>query len=199
LYDSIQPPAVSANVQILEPALLASVQGKVTVRGTVGGTGFASYRLQAGAGLNPTAWLNIGQGDSPVKDGLLATWDTQGLEGLVALRLQVVRSDNQVETAISQVTVDNTPPVVRLVSPLPGLLAARPGGTLSLQAEATDNGQVERVEFWMDGSLVGTAPAAPYVLPWPASAGEHTLLAAAYDLAGNRTESIPIIFDIIAQ
>jgi hypothetical protein len=35
----------------------------------------------------------------------LAEWDTSGLSGLYAVQLQVVRSDQRVETAIIQVTV----------------------------------------------------------------------------------------------
>ena len=40
-----------------------------------------------------------------VEDGVLATWDTTGLSGLYAVQLQVIRSDQRVDTAIIQVTV----------------------------------------------------------------------------------------------
>ena len=37
--------------------------------------------------------------------GLLATWNTQGLRGLYAIQLQVIRNDQTVDTAIIQVTI----------------------------------------------------------------------------------------------
>ncbi len=196
-YDRIQPPAPLKDVRITSPALFSTVAGKLNLTGTAAGTNFSSYRVQAGEGLNPQAWLNIGQGESPVQDGLLATWDTQGRNGLFALRLQVVRSDNTVETAILQVTVDNTPPVVRLASPPPGRQPAPSGSAgLILRAEASDTVGLERVEFWLDGQRVGQAVAPPYVVLHQPAKGAHTLIAIAYDLAGNKTESLPVTFEI---
>ena len=86
------------------------------MRGSAAGEDFVSYRLQAGEGLNPQSWLQIGEESRrPVEDGLLATWDTAGLDGLYALRLVVARTDSRVETAVIQVTV-RTPEFVATVS-----------------------------------------------------------------------------------
>ncbi len=40
-----------------------------------------------------------------IEDGLLGAWDASGLSGLYAVELQVVRTDQQIDTAITQVTV----------------------------------------------------------------------------------------------
>ena len=40
-------------------------------------------------------------------DGVLTEWDTRGLNGLYAVQLVVVRTDQRVETAVTQVTVSN--------------------------------------------------------------------------------------------
>jgi hypothetical protein len=40
-------------------------------------------------------------------DGRLAEWNTGGLSGLYAVQLQVLRSDQRVDTAIIQVTVND--------------------------------------------------------------------------------------------
>ncbi|MFN8463162.1 MAG: hypothetical protein U0X93_15525 [Anaerolineales bacterium] len=59
-----------------------------------------------GQGLNPQEWIQIGEGNAPVTNGLLAEWNTEGLSGLYAVQLQVVRtSDQRVDSAVVQVTV----------------------------------------------------------------------------------------------
>jgi len=194
-YDRIQPPAPLPDAQISQPALFAYVKGKLTLSGIAGGSNFSSYRLQAGAGLNPTEWLQIGAGDKPVQDGSLGQWDTQGQNGLFAVRLQVVRSDQQIETAIIQVTVDNISPFVQILSPQSGeqiSLAAPPS---LFQVDASDNVGVQKVDYELDGRKVGESGEAPFSLPWPSlSPGSHTLVVIAYDLAGNRTQSAPVAF-----
>jgi hypothetical protein len=41
---------------------------------------------------------------------VLAEWDTSGFNGLYAIQLVVVRSDQRVEIAVTQVTVNNPQP-----------------------------------------------------------------------------------------
>jgi len=106
-YDAIQAPAVNPETRITSPALFAEVSGKVPIVGTATGEDFSYFRVQVGKGLNPEQWIQVGVDvDSPVIDGLLAEWDTTGLNGLYAVQLQVVRSDQVVETAVIQVTVN---------------------------------------------------------------------------------------------
>ena len=104
-FDVIQSPPFDENVNITSPELFSEVSGEVQIEGTAAGDNFASYRLLAGQGLNPEEWIQVGEGGAPVTDGLLATWDTNGLSGLYAVQLQVVRADQTVDTAIIQVTV----------------------------------------------------------------------------------------------
>jgi hypothetical protein len=67
------------------------------------------YRVQVGQGLNPQRWIQVGEDRAaPVEDGVLATWDTTGLSGLYAVQLIVVRTDQRVESAVIQVTVNDT-------------------------------------------------------------------------------------------
>jgi len=196
-YDRIQPPASLPDAKISQPTLFAYVKSKVTLSGTAGGSKFSSYRLQAGAGLNPTEWLQIGAGDQPVQDGPLGQWDTQGQNGLFAVRLQVVRSDQQIETAIIQVTVDNIPPFVQILSPQPGEQISSEALPGLLQVDTSDNVGIQKVEYDLDGRNVGESGETPFSLPWPSlSPGRHTLTAVAYDLAGNRTQSAPVEFTV---
>ena len=81
------------------------VKETVQVVGTASGSDFISYRILVGQGLNPQKWIQVGEGQSAVVDGLLAKWDTSKLSGLYAVQLQVVRSDQRVDSAVIQVTI----------------------------------------------------------------------------------------------
>ena len=151
---------------------------------------FSYYQLQAGQGLNPQNWLPVGEkGSTPIQNGTLALWDTGKQNGLFAIRLQVVRQDQRLETAILQVTVDNTPPHVRILAPIDGQNLAYSAQPITFQADASDAVGLQRVEFWVDGRLVDTRSSAPYSLAWPPQHGSHTLKIVAYDLAGNTSEA----------
>ncbi len=84
------------------------VSDQVQIKGTAAGADFDHYRILVGQGLNPQQWIQVG-GDSttPVTDGILAAWNTSGLSGLYAVQLQVIRTDQRVDTAVTQVTVNN--------------------------------------------------------------------------------------------
>ena len=104
-YDVIQAPSLNESVNITSPALFSEVSDTVEINGTAAGEGFASYRLLVGQGLNPREWIQIAEGNQPVTNGLLATWNTDGLNGLYAVQLQVIRGEQKIDTAIIQVTV----------------------------------------------------------------------------------------------
>lgn len=104
-YDVIQSPQVDPNVSITSPELFTEVSGEIRITGTAAGEDFVSYRVLAGEGLNPQEWIQVAESIEPVNNGLLAEWNTSDLSGLYAVQLQVVRSDQRVDTAIIQVTV----------------------------------------------------------------------------------------------
>jgi membrane peptidoglycan carboxypeptidase len=189
-YDTLQMPAVLPDAHITTPAMFADGGGVLTIRGTAAGADFVSYRLEYGAGLNPQRWLLLGSDVTiPVTEGLLASWDTAGLDGLYALRLMVLRSDNRVEQAIVQVTLDNTPPEIAIQYPQAGQglsLAQEP--QIALQAQVQDAFLAE-VVFYMDGEKVGNISTAPFGILWQAEKGEHILRITAKDRAGNVGET----------
>ncbi|HET6822503.1 MAG TPA: hypothetical protein VFH34_07625, partial [Anaerolineales bacterium] len=104
-YDVIQPPPLDENVNITTPHLFSEVSGDVQIEGTAAGDGFVSYRVLVGQGLNPQEWIQVVESNEPVTDNVLAEWNTNGLSGLYAIQLQVVRNDQRVDTAIIQITV----------------------------------------------------------------------------------------------
>lgn len=106
-YDNIQPPPAREGLAITSPAMFETLRGRVEIRGSASGEGFSYYRLQYGQGLNPSDWVLIGaeRVTTPVSDGVLAEWDTSGLEGLYALQLVLVYEDGRIETTAVQVQV----------------------------------------------------------------------------------------------
>jgi hypothetical protein len=74
---------------------------------------------------------------------------------------------------------------------LNGATVAR-GRVTTIQASASDNAGVVRVEFYVNSALKCTATAAPYSCAWnvPAKPGvTYTLVARAYDAANNSATS----------
>ena len=105
------------------------------------------------------------------RKGCWAEWDTTGLDGLYALRLMVVRSDQRVDQAVVQVTLDNTPPQVAISYPQAGqTISAAQEPQVALQAQASDP-FLKNVEFYMDGVLVGQSSLPPFGVVWASKAG----------------------------
>jgi membrane carboxypeptidase/penicillin-binding protein len=178
------------DVQITSPAMLSQVRGQVDITGSATGEDFAFYRLQVGSGLNPRTWLQIGEDvTQPVKNGELGTWDTTGLDGLYTIQLQVVRNDQRVDTEVLQITVDNQPPKVAILSPINGQAAIPRAGQVTILADVEDNLESQRVEFYLNGELLETRYQLPYAIPWQSKPGKHSLRVVAFDKAGNQAEA----------
>jgi membrane carboxypeptidase/penicillin-binding protein PbpC len=184
----------SAEVRITSPALFSYVRDRVQISGSAGGDGFELYRLQVGQGLNPQRWLQVGQDvRSPVDGGVLGVWDTRGLSGLFAIQLIVIREDQRVQTDVIQVTVDNQPPEVTILSPLEGQELS--SAEIVLQAEIVDDLALKSAEFFIDDRLVSALAQPPFALTWSGRPGEHSLRVRAIDQAGNTSEA-EILFRI---
>lgn len=197
-YDAIPSTQTNPLVQISSPALFTPVSGKVTITGTANSETFASYNVQIGQGINPDSWQQVDQADTqPVENGQLALWDTTGLNGLYAIRLNVVQQDNQIQTTVIQVTVDNIPPTVRITSPIAEAQVKPVNGVVMLSAEVTDRVGLSRVEWWIDSKKIGERSEAPFTYLWSATRGKHNLLIKAWDTSGNETESTKITFTVI--
>ncbi|MBN2549115.1 MAG: transglycosylase domain-containing protein [Anaerolineales bacterium] len=176
---------------VQSPAMFAVVRGQVPITGVASGEEFASYRIQVGPGLNPQAWLQVGEEiTQPISNSLLATWDTTGLSGLYAVQLLVIREDQSLRRAAIMVTVDNQPPQVQIEYPSGGaeLELARQESAV-LQAAISDNLALQSVDFYIDGRLLTSFSQPPYAISWTLKAGSHTLRVVATDQAGNTSEA----------
>jgi subtilisin family serine protease len=89
-----------------------------------------------------------------------------------------------VSAAAQATATDTTAPAVSITSPTGG----RVSGLVTVNASATDNVGVTRVDLYVNGSLFATDASAPYSFSWDTAAladGNVNLLARAYDAAGN--------------
>jgi hypothetical protein len=95
--------------------------------------------------------------------------------------------------------LDTIPPTCQVTSPAD---SASVNGAVQIAVTATDSVGVERVEFFADGSLVGTDSSMPYSASWNASAlaegSWHSLNCIAYDVAQNKGYSDTIAVVIAA-
>ncbi len=188
-YDTIQALPVYEFTRLTTPENFSYASGLVEFRGTAGGDDFQSYRLQAGEGLNPDRWIQIGEESTqPVEDGILGVWDTTGLEGLYAVRLVTERAGQLVETAILQLTIDNIPPDATLVSAeILGEIKANTRGEYLFQVRVEDNIGIGAVRWYIDEMLVEERLQAPYSAYLSLIPGSYSLQAEAVDWAGNGT------------
>jgi spore germination protein YaaH len=81
--------------------------------------------------------------------------------------------------------VDSVPPTVTLSAPVDGAALLK---TQRIEASASDNIGVVRVEFYVNGGLLATDTAAPYVVYWNTRRippGSYVVKVVAYDARGN--------------
>jgi len=199
-YDPIGASCLPAgNAAILSPQPFAYVHGIVEISGTAKGDNYAFFRVQYGPGLYPQTWTQIeGDRGEQIENGVLQTWNTAGLDGLYSLQLVVVKNDPeggpfQFDTSTIQVTVDNQPPTISLLTPTNNQeYVVGQDESVILQPQVADNLSLTRVAFFIDDVSAEAATVPPYSTRWKITAaekGEHTLWARAYDAAGNMTES----------
>ncbi len=110
-------------------------------------------------------------------------------------QLKVTLTDSYYNQASQTVNIrfdeDRTSPQVQFVIPLSGI-SIRQGSTLHMTADASDDGGIRYVEFYLDDLLLARKPVAPYELSYPmknASPGPHSLRAVATDFGGNTSEA----------
>jgi membrane peptidoglycan carboxypeptidase len=200
---------------IVSPRFPDQVSGVVEIRGNTNQENLLYFQIGYGVGNEPSTFIQIGENGSQAGfNQALGLWDTSNLpDGVYTLRLQVVDGENRAQNTSTRVTVDNTPPQIRLLSPLTAAsYSAAADVVVALEAELFDAGDIERVEFYIDrletspgaeegeiiapaeGVLLGEAAAFPYSLSWGITEqGLRTFWAVTYDRAGNRSESERVI------
>ncbi|MGQ0801424.1 MAG: extracellular catalytic domain type 1 short-chain-length polyhydroxyalkanoate depolymerase [Pseudomarimonas sp.] len=152
------------------------------VEDTLGGFPRKQYKTNGGA-LRVETVLITGMGHgTPVDPG---TAETQcGTAGAYILDVNLC-SSYWIGRFWGLDNLDSLAPQVSVSAPANG---AAVSGFVNVSAAASDNVGVDRVEFLLDGALLGSDDSTPYAISWNSANsvnGAHTLQARAIDLAGN--------------
>jgi hypothetical protein len=93
-------------------------------------------------------------------------------------------------------TVDTQPPSAAISSPA---ASSSVSGNVTVAVNAADNVGVDRVELKANGTVVGVDSASPFSFSWNSTGvpnGMNTLVATAFDKAGNATASPPVSVNV---
>ncbi|HSN75204.1 MAG TPA: transglycosylase domain-containing protein [Anaerolineae bacterium] len=168
-YDTtVDAGAVDFETAIISPTLFSYVKGPVQIVGNARLDGFANYRVEFGEGISPAGWAQIGSTHGEqVGEGLLEIWDTTPYNGLYSLRVVATRGDGSAKESVIQVTADNQPPTVKIEAPAEGeRFVTEDMEWISITANATDDWAMDRVDFYLNGNMVGSSTVAPYSRRW---------------------------------
>jgi hypothetical protein len=118
---------------------------------------------------------------------------------LSVLLLSIVGLSLNPVAQVNASDLDTIAPTVSISSPTNG---SQVGGVQTITVNETDDVGVVKVDFFLDGQLLGSSFSAPFSCTWDASSvtlGSHTLTANAYDDAGNVGTSDPVTLTVIAM
>ncbi len=93
------------------------------------------------------------------------------------------------------------------INPLPTVAVTSPtnnsnfvlGDVINITADASDNGSVTQVEFFVDGISIGVDTVSPYSVNWSSEVGTHTISAIATDNEGTIGNSGTISIEVISD
>jgi hypothetical protein len=165
-------------------------------------TDLAGYKVyyQADSSTQPFHGTGATQGPSPIDVHNQTTATISGLDPAHPYYFAVTAYNTSgVESVYSNIVY-----VPELVSPTVSLSYptnnATVSGTVSVTASASDNVGVTKVEFYVNGALQATDTSTPYLYSWNTTsltAGSYTLMAKAYDAAGNVGQSANISVNVV--
>jgi peptidoglycan/xylan/chitin deacetylase (PgdA/CDA1 family) len=155
----------------------------------------ASVDEADGSGVSATRYTTDGSeptAASPVYPGPFV------ISGTTTVNFRSWDVAGNVEATKSQsIRIDTTAPTIALTSPSNG---AAVKGTVPVTATASDaDSGIARVDFYLDGTLLGTRAAPPYKVSWntkKSTKGQHVLYAIAYDLAGNTWRTSDVLVTV---
>ena len=159
---------LAGDVVIGSPTIGARVKGVVPITGNARAGDFRAYKLEVAPAQAPDQWQPIGsEHGEQISNGTLENWDTAGSDGLYTLRLSVMENSGNVLTYDAPLAVDNAPPKAGIVHPgKDQLYKMEDDEFVSITADAEDNWEMDRVEFYLDGAKLGEATVAPYSHRW---------------------------------
>lgn len=159
----------------------------------------------AGTTATPPPWVRLTRSGTTIS----AAWSTDGATwtpiGTTTLTLPTtvyvgLAVTSHTSGVLALASFDNVsasggstadlPPTVSIISPASGASYTAPA-TIPITASASDaDGTVTKVDFFANGTLIGTSTTSPYTFSWTnVAAGAYSLTAVATDNAGLQTTS----------
>ncbi len=122
---------------------------------------------------------------------------TPGAPGTYALTALAIDSNgNRITSAVVNVNADQAP-TVTITSPIGGSSIGI-NSTQTITATATPGNFIKQVDFFANGSLLGTSTTAPYSFVWkPTSGGIYNLTAVATNNLGTTTSSAAVVVLVV--
>jgi hypothetical protein len=193
---------VRISAQGTGPDVVPPVISSVSASGVTSGAATISWTTNEPADSQVDYGLTTAYGSSTPVQGSHVTSHALALSGLApstTYHYRVRSSDAAGNPAVSgdatfTTTVsDTSAPSVALTAPAGGSTVS---GTVTLQANASDDVGVASVQFLLDGANLGSPDTtAPYSLSWNSAGspnGSHVLSARAVDAAGRATTAAPV-------
>ncbi len=153
------------------------------------GTSLASPHVAGLAGLILSA--KPGLTNQQVVDLIISNIDDLG--GVYNMKRINAYKALSATTGIVLPPADTTAPSVSITAPTGGSTVS---GLVDITVDATDNIGVTKVEFYVDGILLGSDISSPYVASWDSTTltngSSHNISSKAYDLAGNIATSVTV-------
>ncbi|MGB9081709.1 MAG: Ig-like domain-containing protein [Desulfuromonadaceae bacterium] len=162
-------------------------------------TGYKVY-YQADSSSQPFQGTGAVEGPAPIDAHNLTTATISDLDPAHAYYFAVTAYNaSGVESSYSNIVnlPELVPPTISFSSPVNNTSVS---GTVSVAAGASDNVGVAKVEFYVNSVLQDTETLAPYVYSWNTAtlaSGSYTLLAKAYDAAGNIGQSSAVTVTVV--
>jgi len=182
------PPPPPPTVSITSPAPNAIVNGVVTIAASASSSaGIARVEFYADANLLGTA----------TSVPYTQNWDTTSYaNGAHQLTAKAYDPSNAVGTSTISVQVDHSARTVSITSPPDHSVVS---GRVTINVSATDPGGVDRVDFFVNRTTLGSSTEAPYSLTWDTASfaeGFYGLRAmASYTTGGTLNATVNVLVD----
>ncbi len=171
-------------VVISSPDSNSTIQGKVAIIGSADYPSFQFYIVEFSPESTAGQWHFIGDGQKPVLNDTLTTWDTTAIpDGNYTLRLRVVRLDGNYSEAFSEhLVVSNSKPLPTNTPLITATIAlTKPNVTESppptpLAATATITPTAVRIDLPVVETATPRPTAVATVIPLPDPAQKETLI-----------------------
>jgi len=164
-------------------------------------TGYKIY-YNADSASMPFSGTGAIQGVSPYDAKKITTTALTGLDPARAYYFAITAYNSTgTESLYSNIVsvAEAAAPTVSITSPAANSTIS---GTVSVNASATDNVGVTKVEYYLNGTLKATDTATPYVYSLNTTSlasGTYTLMAKAYDAAGNVGQSSNVSVNVVVN